>query len=145
MWQFIISLLLVAALALIQLTNWFSVANLKPNLILALLASLTLFEPNWLKRSIFIFTAVFLLKFSPTLNWLDLILLLSLYLVMVLIDNLPWLKPVNLLVALVAGTILLNLDNFRPALVFPELIGNIFLSFLFFSLLKLIYGEKTRS
>jgi hypothetical protein len=135
MWQFIVSLLLVAALALIQLTNWFSAANLKPNLILALLAALTLFEPNWLKRSIFIFTAVFLLKFSPTLNWLDLIL----------IDNLPWLKPVNLLVAIVAGTILLNLDNFRPALVFPELIGNIFLSFLFFSLLKLIYGEKTRS
>ena len=136
---FIASFAATAVLALVQTTNWLILgAFIKPNLILATLIVLALVNPGWMKRAILIATAALILKFTPALAVADLIFVGAATTSILLLDFLPWQGSVNLLAAIVVGTAVMNLQQLVLLPLIYEIILNLLIAFILYTLLKLI-------
>src|SRR3989344_5909980 len=142
---FTVSLILTAVVAFIQTTNWILLGNIiKPNFILVTLVTLTLINPSWIRRTALIAAAALILKFTPGLAFLDLIFVGAALLATLLADFLPWRQPVSLLVAILAGTVMINADHLSLLPLIYELILNLLLGFILFNLLKLVYVSEIK-
>lgn len=142
---FTASLILTAVVAFIQTTNWILLGNIiKPNFILVTLVTLTLINPSWIRRTALIAAAALILKFTPGLAFLDLIFVGAALLATLLADFLPWRQPVSLLVATLAGTVMINADHLSLLPLIYELILNLLLGFILFNLLKLVYVSEIK-
>ncbi|MBI2013024.1 MAG: hypothetical protein HYS88_01050 [Candidatus Colwellbacteria bacterium] len=142
---FTASLILTAVVAFIQTTNWILLGNIiKPNFILVTLVTLTLINPSWIRRTALIAAAALILKFTPGLAFLDLIFVGAALLATLLADFLPWRQPVSLLVAILAGTVMINADHLSLLPLIYELILNLLLGFILFNLLKLVYVSEIK-
>ena len=142
---FIGSFILTAIAAFVQATNWILFGSIiKPNLIFVILMILGIVNPGWIKRAILILTAALILKFTPGFSFLDLIFVGAAAASIALMDFLPWRQPINLLLAVLIGTIIINLDNLTFLPLTYELILNLLLAFVLFALLKLIHVPQIK-
>lgn len=140
---FTVSVILTIAVALLQTTNWLLFGPvLKPNLILITLIILSLINESWTKRFVLILTASLILKFTPGFSLFDFVFLGAALLAIILTNSLPWQEPVNLLLATLAGTVIINLASLHFPAVIYEIILNLFLALILFTLLKLVYVPK---
>lgn len=137
---FIGSLVLVAISAFIQMTNWMLIsAAIKPNLLFVVLVVLMTLNPNWIKRLILILVAVLIIKEIPGILGITLshlIFVSAALIATILLDILPWQRTINTLVAVVAGTLIINLQYFTLLPVTFELALNLLLAFILLNLLQ---------
>jgi len=142
---FIGSFILTIIAALSQITNWILIdAIIKPNLIFVVLMILGIMNPSWIRRAILILAAALILKFTPGFSLLDLTFIGAVVASMILMDFLPWRQPINLLLAVTTGTIIINLDNLTFSPLAYELILNLLLAFVLFALLKLVHVPQIK-
>jgi len=139
--RFITSLALVVLAASVQLTGYSYIGGLKPNLTLILLLVLFLSYKDWLRRAIIIFIAALVLRFGPGLEIENIMFIASAILGAFLIDKIPSWKFVNLIVATVIGTLLINIIHFDFLIVLTETGYNLVIAALFFAIYKL-WQEK---
>ncbi|MBI3088687.1 MAG: hypothetical protein HYY99_00260 [Candidatus Colwellbacteria bacterium] len=140
---FIASFLLTIIVSLIQATNWLVVDSIiKPDLALAALIVLALINERWPERAFLILTAGLILQFSPDFAISNFIFMGIAALSIILADYLPWQQPISILLAVFIGTVLLNLANLDFLPLAYEITFNLFLTFIFFILLKPIYVQK---
>ncbi len=125
-----------------QTTQSFILGGVKPNLVLAVLAVLAVFHKKWIRRVILVMIAALIVTFSPIITWFDLIFTATILLIMAIIDFAPWRKFISIAVAVISGTLILNVVSFTPRVVLTELLMNIALATIIFSLLQLIYVEE---
>lgn len=136
---FIASFLAAALIAFVQTTNWLLLgAIIKPNLILATLIVLALINPSWIRRAVLVAAAALILKFTPGFAIADLIFVSAALLSILLLDFLPWQGSVNLFTAVVAGTVIMNLQHLALLPLAYEIILNLLIAFILYTLLKLI-------
>lgn len=142
---FIGSFIAVVIAALIQATNWMLLGNtIKPNLVLIVLIALSYLNPNWMKRLIFIFIAAIVIKQAPGFTFPDLVFFSTILLAIALADFLPWQQTINSLLAVTAGTLILNLQNITFLPFVYELILNLSLALILLALLKLVYVPQIK-
>ncbi len=139
---FIASLIVTIGASLLQGTNLMMFGIVKPNLPLALLPVLATLDRSWIRRSILILTSALILKFSPGLEWLDIIFIGSLYIAIFLIDYLPWRQILNLVIGVMIASVMLNLISFNLLPLIYELAFNIVLASIFLGITKLIYAQR---
>jgi hypothetical protein len=144
MLQFIVNFLIIVFGALIQITNVAFISTLKPNIVLACLVAISVFQKDWIGRSILILMAEIILTFQPTFGWMDLVLISTFALTMALVDFLPWKKIINIILAVIFGTTILNITlHFSFMLFLKEAIMNTILAILVFWLIELIYAKTS--
>ncbi len=142
---FIGSFILTIIAAFFQATNWILFdATIKPNLIFVVLMILGIINSSWVKRAILILVAALILKFTPGFSLLDLTFIGATVASIILMDFLPWQQPINLLLAVTIGTIIINLDRLTFLPLTYELILNLLLAFVLFSLLKLVHVPQIK-
>ncbi|MDP3991585.1 MAG: hypothetical protein Q8P66_01625 [Candidatus Colwellbacteria bacterium] len=142
---FTASLILTAVVAFIQTTNWILLGNIiKPDLILVTLVTLALINHSWIRRTALITTAALILKFTPGLALLDFIFVGAALVAILLAGFLPWRQPVSLLVAILVGTVMINVDHLSLLPLIYELILNLLLGFILFNLLKLVHVSEIK-
>ncbi len=142
---FIASFVLTTIAAFIQTTNWILIGNLtKPNLILVTLLILALVNHGWLPRAFLILSAALILKFTPSLAVFDFIFIGAALSSILFMDLLRWRQPLNLFAAILVGTIIISLEDLIFLPLVYELILNLLLGLILFSLLKLVYGSKIK-
>lgn len=144
MLPFIASAALAVAAAFLQLTDITLIGNANVNFVLATVIVLGTVHEEWMKRWILILISVFILKFSPIINWFDIVLIATLFLAIIIVDYLPWRKFINVSVAIIIGTVILNIESFSLDSFILEVFLNILTAFLVFWLLKLTYAEKIK-
>src|SRR3989304_5327937 len=105
---FIGSFILTVIAASVQATNWILLGDIiKPNLIFVILMILGVMNPGWIRRAVLVLAAALILKFAPGFSFLDLTFIGAVAASMVLMDFLPWRQPINLLLAVIVGTIII--------------------------------------
>jgi len=142
---FTVSTILVAAASFIQTTNFAFMGDIKANLVFALLVVIANAEKNWSKRSLLILISALILRFSPTIIWIDVIFIFTSFLMVALVDYLPWRKGINSVAAATTGTIFINLSSFDLRLVALEIAVNVIFVIAFFILFEYLYGKKKQS
>jgi len=105
MFQFAINSFLVAFASMVQTVGFVSINGIKPNLALALIVSISVFETKWLKRIIFILLAALFLKSSPYIDFQTVVFGGAAALGIALIDYLPWHRHINWFFALSTATL----------------------------------------
>jgi len=142
---FIGSFILTVIAASVQATNWILLGDIiKPNLIFVILMILGVMNPGWIRRAVLVLAAALILKFAPGFSFLDLTFIGAVAASMVLMDFLPWRQPINLLLAVIVGTIIINLNNLTFLPLIYELILNLLLAFVLFALLKLVHVSQIK-
>lgn len=141
MFRFITSLALVILTASVQLTSYSYVGGLKPNFTFVLLLVLFLFYKDLLRRAIVIFIAALILRFGAGLEIENMMFIIASILGALLIDKIPSWKLVNVLIAAVLGTFLINIIHFDFGTVLTETGYNLVIAALFFSIYKLWQGK----
>lgn len=142
MFLFIVSTIFLAAAAFLQTTNVPLIGLVKPNLVFAILVVFAHVYKDWPRRSILILLSALILKFSPSLAWADIIFIATAFLIMALVDYLPWRRLINSIAAVIIGTVIIDA---LPFALTPLVIGvgmNIILAALFFLLVELVYAEE---
>jgi len=139
---FIASLVSVLLVSALQMTNIIFVGDIKPNLIFALFAVLAHYNKNWTRRGILVLLSAVIVKFSPVITWLDIIFVLILFLVIALVDYLPWRKAINSVSAVALGTVIMSLSSFNLSLLTLEIIINSVLTLIFLTIFEYSYGKK---
>lgn len=105
MFQFVTNSLLAALMSLVQTTGLVSFGGVKPNLALALIVSISVFETRWLKRIILVLIAALFLKSSQYIDFQTIIFIGAAGLGMALVDYLPWHRHINWFFAVIAATL----------------------------------------
>ncbi len=141
MWQFIISATIVSLTAFIQTTNLVFINGLKPDLVLIVLAILAAIHKEWKIRTPLALIAIFILKFSPMINWMDVIFAATVFMAMSLVDYLPWKKLVNIIVSIMIGTIIINASAIISVVFIEELLLNLIISLIFFLVINNLYAK----
>lgn len=142
---FIASFLLTIVAALIQTTNWMLFDSiLKPNLILVVLIILALVNPSWSRRAILILAAALILKFTPGINFSDLAFLGAVFSSIVLMDILPWQQPISSLLAILFGTIIINLDELTLLPLILEVVLNLFFALILLALPRFVHVPQIK-
>lgn len=141
---YIVSVTILAVSALIQTTSIFVIASVKPNLVFALLVLFAHIYKNWPKRALLILVPAFLLKFSPTLAWIDIIFIAIAFLIMALVDYFPWRRIINSAFAVTLGTIAIGVSAFNFGLIATEIMFNIALILILFLPLEFIYEKEKK-
>lgn len=145
MFQSIISIVLVASAALIQITNYFSVGNIKPDLSLVFILAIALKRKEWIIRLILVLIAALILKFSVSLDAQLILFIMSAVLGMIILDYLPGTQAINFVFAIAAATIFTNIStNFNFNAIFTEMIYNVILSWPALGIVCLSYGKKNK-
>ena len=140
--QFIASVFIIAITALLQTTHLIAVTGIKPNLVLIMLAILAAFHKNWLVCLSLILIATLIITFSPMITWLDVIFIAPMLFVVAVVDYAPWRKLINVLIAIVAGTLIINMVSFDFITTLKELLMNLALAGVVFPLVQLFYAEE---
>lgn len=136
MLAFIGSLVLVVAAAFIQMTDWLVIGNtVKPDLLLAFVVVLLTVNPNWVKRLVMIAVAALVVKENPGLTSSNLIFPGTLVLSALLLDFLPWQRTITALLAVAAGTLIMNIQYFSLLPFIYELAINLIFTFTLLNLL----------
>ena len=139
---YIASIISIIAVSFLQTTNAVLLGGLKPNLVFALLVVLAHIDKNWTKRAVLILISALILKSSPGIVWIDIIFVFTALLAVALVDYLPWRRAINSIAAVVIGTIIINLPFFNLGPLMLEMIMNIALVIIFFSLFEVLYVKK---
>ncbi|OGY43878.1 MAG: hypothetical protein A2820_01335 [Candidatus Buchananbacteria bacterium RIFCSPHIGHO2_01_FULL_40_35] len=142
MLPFIVSATLVIIASFLQTTNAILVLHVKPNLIFILLAVLAHINKSWLARSVVILSSALILKFSPLVTWADVMFISSAFLVMALVDYLPWRRIINSIVAAFAGTVVIGLSYLNLRVLTLETVINTILVIMFFGAMTFVYDKK---
>lgn len=141
MWRFIASVAFVIGASFSQLTG-ISLAGIKPNLTLVLLAVLAQYHKNWFTRAVLALIAALMLAFEPSITWSDALFVASAFLTMALVDYLPWREMVNALTAVLAGTFVLHLAAFQIRLFAFEAVVNALITIVLFWLIQFMYAKE---
>ena len=142
MLRFIVSVSLVTIASFLQTTNAILVWHVKPNLVFVLLAILAHINKKWLARSVIILISALILKFSPSITWTDVIFISTAFLVVALVDYLPWRKIINSVAATFVGAVVIGLSYFDLRVLALETVINTILAIISFAAITLIYGKK---
>ena len=145
MFLFFVSVLTVATAALLQTTEAIAFGPIKPNLVLILIVILSSIYKDWSYRFILVLTGATILKFSELFQLSDLVLIAALLLSIVIIDYLPWRKLINIELAVILGTLILNLVVFTPTTLILETLTNVILTVAIFIIAHIIYEEEIKS
>jgi len=141
MLRYTVSVGIVAAAAFLQTTNLLFIGQVKPNLIFALLAVFAHFEKDWIRRTVLILVPAIVLKFSPLISWLDLIFITSAFLIMALVDYLPWRRAINSIFTVIISTVIIGVQNLDIRALLTELGYNVTLVIILFVIINWIYGK----
>lgn len=139
---YIVSVIILATAALIQTTSIFVIASVKPNLVFVFLVLFAHIYKSWPKRALLILVSAFLLKFSPSLAWIDVIFIAVAFLVMALVDYFPWRRIINSAFAVALGTIVIGIQVFSLSVIAAEAALNIALILILFLPLEFIYEKE---
>ncbi len=145
MFRFIISIVLIAFASFTQLTSYAFVGSLKPNFALVLLFIFSLIYKDWLRRAILIFLAALLLKFGPGVEVQNVLFIIGALLGIFVIDKIPSIKFVNLILAVIVGTLTVNIINFEVGAVLTEALYNLIFALLFFTVYRLWLGKYEKN
>ncbi|KKU11917.1 MAG: hypothetical protein UX16_C0001G0013 [Parcubacteria group bacterium GW2011_GWB1_45_7] len=145
MLQFIVSVILVTVASFLQTTAAIIIkGGIKPNLIIVLLVVLACVNKGWTTRVGLILLSAFILKFSPWISWADVIFISTALLAMALVDYLPWRRGINSIIAVAAGTVILNPSFSDISSIVLEVIINTSLILIFLLVLEILYGKKKK-
>lgn len=139
---YIVSTTVLAVAAIVQTTNIFIVYSIKPNLVFALLVLFAHIYKSWSKRALLILVPALLLKFSPTLAWIDIIFIASAFLIMALVDYFPWRRIINSVFAVTVGTVVIGMPTFSLSPIVIETALNVALVLILFLPLEFIYEKE---
>jgi len=139
---YFVSAITLAIAAIVQTTSIFVIFSIKPNLVFALLVLFAHIYKNWPKRALLILAPALLLKFSPTLAWIDIIFIASAFLIMALVDYFPWRRIINSVFAVVLGTVIIGIPSFSLSSIATETALNIALVLILFIPLEFIYEKE---
>lgn len=139
---YIVSATVLAVAAIVQTTNIFIVYSIKPNLVFALLVLFAHIYKSWPKRALLILVPALLLKFSPTLVWIDIIFIASAFLIMALVDYFPWRRIINSVFAVTVGTVVISMPTFSLSPIVIETALNVALVLTLFLPLEFIYEKE---
>ena len=135
MFRFLTSLIIIVAASLLQISDIF-IFGIKPNILLVSLLALSIINNLWIQRIILVLSSVVVLNFYPMISFGSIFDLRLLFfaaiavLAITLIDYAPWTNLINLSLAVVLSTIILNIYNFDLTSVVLESLYNILLSLL---------------
>ena len=142
---FTVSVIALSVGAFLQTTNIFLIGLTKPDVVLALLVVIAHIHKDWTERAFLVLIPALILKFSPTLVWVDVIFIISAFFAIALVDYLPWRRAVNSMVAATIGTVAINLPSFNVGSLALELGINLVLVAIFFVIMELTYEKKTKN
>ena len=142
---FFASIISLAIAAFLQTTNFFLIGLVKPNLVFALLVVLAHAYKDWTSRIFLILMPALILKFSPALAWIDIIFIATAFLIIALVDYLPWRRLINSVVSVIIGTVIIGIPSFAFGLIIKEVGINIMLVIIFFLLMEWTYAKKAKS
>lgn len=145
MFRFILSVILVAFAALAQLTNYVFVGSIKPNFALVIILLFSLVYKDWLRRAIFIFLAALFLKFGSGVEIQNILFIISSFLGIFMLDKIPSIKLVNLILAVIAGTLTVNIINFEVWRVIMETFYNLAIALSLFIIYRIWLGKYERN
>ena len=131
MFQFVTNSFLIALVSLVQTTGFISINGIKPNLALALIVTIGVYEVKWLRRIIFILIAILFLKFGPYIEYQTVIFGGASALGIALIDYLPWHKHINWFFALSFATLIGVVLGTGWLVLYIELIYNLMIGLIF--------------
>ena len=144
MLRYIASITTLAIAAFLQTTNLLFINQIKPNLVFALLVAFAHFKKDWAERVFLILVPALILKFSPSILWTDVIFIVSAFLVMALMDYLPWRRIINSIFAVAVGTIIIGISALDLSSLLTELVYNIILVIILFSIINWVYGKTKK-
>lgn len=139
---YIVSVIILAIAALVQTTSIFVIASVKPNLVFVLLVLFAHIYKSWPKRALLILASALLLKFSPTLAWIDIIFIAVAFLIMALVDYFPWRRIINSAFAIIFGTVVIGIPFFSFSSIAIETLLNLVLVLMLFLPLEFIYEKE---
>ena len=139
---YIVSVITIAIAALVQTTSVFVIASIKPNLVFALLVIFAHIYKSWPKRTLLILISAFLLKFSPTLAWIDVIFIASAFFIMALVDYFPWKRIINSVFAVILGTVIIGIPTLGLSSIVTEAALNTALVLILFIPLEFVYEKE---
>ena len=145
MFRFINSLLAIASAALIQNTNLLEFWTIKPNISLIFVIIFGSLEKNFLGRLILIFTAASILKFYSGIEIQNILFIITAFGTLLLVSYLPWKKSVNILMAILIGTVTMDLINFELAVAIKELAYNLSIGAITLIIIGLFEKKKSHA
>ena len=119
---FLTSLLVGPLLSLAQNSTAVSIYGVKPNLIMALLIAYALVEKDWWRRIAILLFSNIALMFGPTFNLQSVYWIAIMFLIVALLDYLPWNSAANTGASLIVGILLINLESLQIPVVVMEFI-----------------------
>lgn len=140
--KYLTSLLTVALLGLLELSNSSFFFGIKPNFVLALSLAFSRVEKSWLKRLLLVLVGAFSLKFYPAVDIHNIAFAIVTFLAIVLIDYLPWRESLNIVATVALATFFLNISGFSYKVFLIETFYNVVLTAAFWGLIKKLYDGK---
>ncbi len=142
--SFILEIFIIALASFVQLTNAAFFNAVKPDLALALLLAMAAYDKRWERRISWLIVAALILKFMPQFDIQALFFVLAALIGMLIIDYLPWRHWIGVVVAVIAGTLVVNFKLFglEWGATFTEMLYNVPLALLLTYLASLAYGKK---
>ncbi len=138
MFRFIVSIIVIVLGALTQFTSVASIYGVKPNIVLILLLIFSSTYTNWLERSILIFISALMLKFGSGLETQNILFIVSSCVGVMITDKFPFPKLINLTLALLTATFIINILDFEFWRVILEFSYNILIILLSFGIYKFL-------
>jgi len=144
MLRFLISLIVIALSGFIQSASWFSIAGVKPNLVLVLtLVFFALLERGWVERLAIALTAELSIQFAPLPDIYGIVFLFVVIVCGIAMDYLR-LQPILVLTGLViVSTVTLNvIGSVQFVIALEEVIYNLVLVWIIYLAIEFLYGKK---
>src|SRR3989338_1004781 len=145
MFRFIPSIVLVVFASLTQLNSYAFVGSLKPDFTLVVLLLLSFVYKDWLRRATLIFLAALILKFGPGVEVQNVLFIIGTLLGIFVIDKVPSTKLINLILAVIVGTLTVNIINFEVRTVLVETLYNLIVALLLFTIYRLWIGKYEKN
>lgn len=142
---FLLSSVALAITSFLQTTEFVSINSIKPNLPLIFLIVFASVYKSWLHRFTLALIAGIILKFTVVFGLTDLIFLAAVLLGMALLDYLPWRKYINIELAVLISTIIINLTSIVPSRIFLEALANAVLTIIIFAAVEFLYAKEIQT
>ena len=148
--MFLLRVIIVIAASLVQISPWFEVGGIKPNLILVVAVSLVVFEQELWKKITVVLVAAIILKAGPTFEITTIIFVLGVLTSILLSDYFRFEREAAIGGAVLITMLALNLTNgfsfiiTERTVVLIELVYTTAIGFVIVPLSKLLY-EKGKS
>lgn len=143
MLQFIIKILVIIFAGLLQSATWFAVIGVKPNLVMALVLAMMMFDRNWIDRLAFIAVGELMLQFGPSPDVYSFIFLGLMLLSAAIFDYLNLQQYLTLGVAMVVATAVVDIyGHVGWGIALTETAYNLVLVILAYLVLDISHGKK---